>query len=218
MKHLMIWGAGLAFLASSSSVFASSIITNGDFSAGLADWQTVTTDTGTISTPQVTTFDFGTGAVSALQIEVGGSGKKTKGEQGGGIEQTFSVAVDGQYDFSALVAAVDSAGSPGNADGGNFQLIVDGTVLSAWGAGELGLSGEPFSKSSTLSAVVELSAGSHSLEIQAERGYSVGLGTTPYQYIGDISAASPVPLPATAWLMLSGLGGLGVMARKRKSA
>jgi len=31
-------------------------------------------------------------------------------------------------------------------------------------------------------------------------------------------STSPVPLPATAWLMLSGLGGLGAMVRKRRAA
>jgi hypothetical protein len=44
--------------------------------------------------------------------------------------------------------------------------------------------------------------------------YSAG----PSSLVVSASSASPVPLPASAWLMLSGLVGVGVMARKRRAA
>jgi hypothetical protein len=45
---------------------------------------------------------------------------------------------------------------------------------------------------------------------------STSAPTTPFGI--QLTQATPVPLPATAWLLLSGLGGLGLMARKYRAA
>jgi hypothetical protein len=46
----------------------------------------------------------------------------------------------------------------------------------------------------------------------ASSGATSGIGFATYTGIAD-----PVPLPAAAWLLLSGLGGLGALARRRKA-
>jgi hypothetical protein len=63
----------------------------------------------------------------------------------------------------------------------------------------------------TLFAPVTLLAGNYILRIS-------GIGATPnggvYETIAFVTAA-PVPLPAAAWLLLSGLAGVGAFARRR---
>jgi hypothetical protein len=53
-----------------------------------------------------------------------------------------------------------------------------------------------------------------SLGLQYDGGYKSGYNSALAVSRGDVN---PVPLPAAAWLMLSGLGGLGALARMKRA-
>ena len=67
-----------------------------------------------------------------------------------------------------------------NADGGDFRLILDGSVLADHDVGSIGPN-DLFN--GTLSANVNLSAGTHTFEIDVLRPYISNPGNTPYQFV-----------------------------------
>src|ERR1700679_3976140 len=94
--------------------------------------------------------------------------------------------------------------------GPGMQAVVGGvpagsTPITPW----VGLA--PGAESMTAS-FRSVQAGTYILDVAC-----IASGTNSGSYIGSL-AMQTVPLPAGIWLMLSGLGGLGVLSRKRRTA
>jgi len=100
-----------------------------------------------------------------------------------------------------------------NADGGDFRLILDGSTLADHDVGSINANQII---SGTLTANVNLSAGTHTFEIDILRHYLTSPGGTPYQYVTNaVADGNGVPEPGSLVLMGSGVLGLaGVLRRK----
>jgi hypothetical protein len=109
------------------------------------------------------------------------------------------------------------------------QLIWTATLAESYGGGgfngfEFDFAGAPPITSVTVDPATTLGPSTANFP----SGFQV-IGNTVWMDLSGLSATagqetildittSPVPLPASAWLMLSGLVGLGVMARMRRAA
>jgi hypothetical protein len=82
------------------------------------------------------------------------------------------------------------------------------TVVTPW----VGQSGVANSSTTITGSFPGLQAGTYILDVAG-----IASGTGGGSYVGSLNL-NPVPLPAAAWLLVSGLGCLGALARKRKAA
>jgi len=194
------------------SANASSLIQNGNFSAGLSNWSTYNTSNGQ-SNPTTTNFDVtGNGVGPTLRLQVGdavfpGFGRPP---EGGGVYQNIILSSLGEYAFSADIASSNIVGT--NGSGGVFSLLIDGLSVASFDTGSI--------SSSVIRASLAYSgsllAGTHRFSVQAARPYSV---SSVHQYATNVSlqkvSAGAVPEP-TAWiLMISGFGMIGATMRRR---
>ena len=190
---------------------ATNLLINGSFQDNdFTGWTIGTTSAGTWGQgfPIVTGWPLG-GGLNAAKGEVGGGSPGNF--QGGTLSQTFTSGA-GAATLSFMYAAMGD-GSHTNADGGDFRLILDGTTLADFDVGSI-TANQIISGS--LSANVNLSAGTHTFEIDVLRQFLSSPGNTPYQYVtGADVEGNGVPEPGSLVLMGSGVLGLaGVLRRK----
>jgi len=189
---------------------ATNLLVNGSFQDGTFNgWTIGQTSNGTWGQgfPIVTGWPLG--GENAAEGEVGEVNFDGT-LQGGTLSQTFTSGAGAatlSFDWASM-----GDGTHQNSEGGVYELILDGTLL---GQAFTGTIGPNDIINGTLSANVNLTAGSHTFEIDVLRPYTSAFQNTPYQYVTNADVEGTVPEPGSLILMGSGVLGLaGVLRRK----
>ena len=199
MKYAILISVLLLML----SVSTRAGLINGDFETGdLTGWTTFNTPNGGTALSDVVLFDTaGTGTPSySYQMRVGEvSGTIGTGGvgEGAGIEQSVFLNA-GTLNISVDIATTTTSL---NADGGTFELLLNGTVVDSYSFGAIDVPVER----STLNFSGIVPSGMFVIgAVDARRGFGIGSPDTPIQYIDNVDlTGTSVPEPSTVALALT---------------
>ncbi len=167
---------------------ATNLLVNGSFQDNdFTGWTIGTTSTGTWGTgfPIVTGWPLG-GGLNAAEGEVGGGSPGNF--QGGTLTQTFTSGA-GAATLSFSYAAMGD-GTHTNADGGDFVLLLDGTMLANFDVGQITADQ---TISGALTANANLTAGTHTFEIEVLRQFLSSQNNTPFQFVASADVEGTIP-------------------------
>ncbi len=198
----------VAFVATQAG--ATNLLQNGSFQTGdFTDWTLGTTSNGTPGqgfpiVVQDCLFS------NCWEGEVGEVNSDNT-PQGATISQQFYSP--GGMTVLSMSYIAEAATGFADPEGGEFRLLLDGTVLDDRTIGPLSDHGR---MQGTLVAGADLAPGMHTFEVEALRKYLSVPGQTPYQYLTAADVENYSPEPGSLILMGSGALGLaGVVRRKR---